>query len=200
MNGYSTFPKAAALLEPHHYCLVLYPGHSLEGRGLTHLQRCSSCSLQPQPTEQYTELNGKTVLFQIIQFCINMQFKCKNSPLSTNTFYFHFKQFSLAWVCNLNVKIVLFQAIQFSISMQFSSIWPYQMLPLQARVDLGVIAMKEYSTFLKAPALQLLLLLSVISRIVVEGESYSSAEMQSCTLQPQLIEQPIAIEQTFKML
>ena len=30
---------------------------------------------------------------------------------------------------------------------------PYQVLPLQARVDLGVIAMKEYSAFPKAPAL-----------------------------------------------
>ena len=30
-------------------CLVSYPGHSL-GRGLTPLQRCSRCILQPQPT------------------------------------------------------------------------------------------------------------------------------------------------------
>ena len=28
-------------------------GHSLEGRGLTPLQRCSRCILQPQPTWQY---------------------------------------------------------------------------------------------------------------------------------------------------
>ena len=32
-------------------------------------------------------------------------------------------------------------------------IGPYQVLPLQARVDLRVIAMKGYSTFPKAPAL-----------------------------------------------
>ena len=31
---------------------VLYPGHSLGG--LTPLQRCSQCILQPQPTEQST--------------------------------------------------------------------------------------------------------------------------------------------------
>ena len=30
---------------------------------------------------------------------------------------------------------------------------PYQVLPLQARVDLGAMAMKGYSAFLKAPAL-----------------------------------------------
>ena len=50
-----------------------------------------------------------------------------------------------------------FQAIQFSISMQFISIWPIDrtlsMLPLPARVDLGVMAMKGYSAFPKAPAL-----------------------------------------------
>ena len=38
------------------------------------------------------------------------------------------------------------------------------MLPLWARVDLGAMAMKEYSAFLKAPALL---------------EPYPSAEMQS---------------------
>ena len=35
--------------------------------------------------------------------------------------------------------------------MQFSFIWPidmtYQVLPLQARVNLGAMAMKEYTTF-----------------------------------------------------
>ena len=30
---------------------------------------------------------------------------------------------------------------------------PYQVLPLQARVDLGAMAMKGYSAYLKAPAL-----------------------------------------------
>ena len=56
-------------------------------------------------------------------------------------------------------KTVLFEIIHFSIctqfkyqnssisSTQFSSIW------LQARVNLGVIAMKGYSAFSKAPAL-----------------------------------------------
>ena len=45
------------------------------------------------------------------------------------------------------------------------------MLPLQARVDLGVMAMKGYSTFPKAPALLDLTirLFSVISRTLVGG-------------------------------
>ena len=33
------------------------------------------------------------------------------------------------------------------------NIGPYQLLRLQARVDLGAVAMKEYSAFPKAPAL-----------------------------------------------
>ena len=63
----------------------------------------------------------------------------------------------------LNVKTVLFQIIQFTISTQFEYqiikylydplIGPYQVLSLQARVDLGVMAMKGHSTFPKAPAL-----------------------------------------------
>ena len=59
-----------------------------------------------------------------------------------------------------DVKTVLFQVIQFNISTQFSSIWPmgqielnYQVLTLWACVDYGAMAMKEYSTFSKAPAL-----------------------------------------------
>ena len=86
----------------------------------------------------YTHLNGKTVIFQTIQFSMSKQFKCQKQ--------FYFKLFSLVnkvkWfqvlLCTLNnsikhhlffytqfnVKTVLFQAIQFSISAQFSSIWP----------------------------------------------------------------------------
>ena len=60
-------------------CLVSYPRHSL--RCLTPQQRCNRCILQPHPIGQYTELNGKTVLFQIIQFSISTQFKCKNSSM-----------------------------------------------------------------------------------------------------------------------
>ena len=58
-----------------------------------------------------------------------------------------FKQFSLAY------KTVIFKKF----STQFSFIWPIDrtlsVLPLRARVDLGVMAVKEYSVFLKTPAL-----------------------------------------------
>ena len=98
---------------------------------------------------------------------------------SINKFYF--KQLSLAWVQSLSktflfqaiqfIQTVLIQTIQFSLSTvsmsktvlfltihfcintQFSSIGPYQMLPLWARVDLGAIAMKGYFAVPKAPAL-----------------------------------------------
>ena len=51
-------------------------------------------------------------------------------------------------------KTVPFQTIQFSTSTQFSSIQPIdQVLPLWARVDLGVMAMKGYSAFPKTLAL-----------------------------------------------
>ena len=65
----------------------------------------------------------------------------------------------------LNNQTVLFQTIQFSISHLFALSLninqfyltyregPYQVLPLQARVNQGAMAMKEYSTFPKAPAL-----------------------------------------------
>ena len=52
---------------------------------------------------------------------------------------FYFKQFSLA----LAYCLVLFDP----------QIGPYQVLPLSARVDLGEMAIKGYSTFPKSPAL-----------------------------------------------
>ena len=33
-------------------------------------------------------------------------------------------------------------------------IWPYQLLPLQARVDLAAMSRKEYSSFSKAPEMK----------------------------------------------
>ena len=75
MKEYSTFLKAPVLLFS-----VIY--RTLIGGGLSLLQGCSQCILQPQLKGQYIELNVKTVLFQIIQFSMSMQFKCKNSPIS----------------------------------------------------------------------------------------------------------------------
>ena len=50
MKGCSAFPKAPASLEPHHqiYCHT----QDTHWGGLTPLQRCSRCILQPQPTRQ----------------------------------------------------------------------------------------------------------------------------------------------------
>ena len=56
-----------------------------------------------------------------------------------------------------------------------SYIGPYQVLPLQIKVDVGTITMKECSTFLKASALR-----SLTSYPVhLFWEVYSSAETQS---------------------
>ena len=60
-------------------CLVSYAGHSLGG--LTSLRRCNRGILQPEPTGKYIELNVKTVLFPIIQFCISTQFTSQNSSI-----------------------------------------------------------------------------------------------------------------------
>ena len=49
MKVYSVFPKAPALLEPHHQ-IVSYQGHSLGV--FTPLQICSRFILQPKPTGQ----------------------------------------------------------------------------------------------------------------------------------------------------
>ena len=48
MKGCSVFPKAPTLLKPHHQAVILI------GRGLTPLQRCNHCILQPQPTWQWS--------------------------------------------------------------------------------------------------------------------------------------------------
>ena len=46
MKGCSTFPKAPTSLEPHYHIQ-----DSWRRRGLTTLQRCSWCILQPQPAD-----------------------------------------------------------------------------------------------------------------------------------------------------
>ena len=49
MKGYSTFPKAPILLEPHHE-IAQYHLQDTHWRGLTLLQRTTQCILQPQLT------------------------------------------------------------------------------------------------------------------------------------------------------
>ena len=60
---------------------------------------------------------------------------------------FYYKQFSLALVRSLKVKK------KFSLVLFDPKIGPYQLLPLRPTVDVGAMAMKGYSVFLKAPAL-----------------------------------------------
>ena len=52
MKRYSVFPKAAALLEPHHQIVQCDNQNVRWGGGLTPQQRCSQYILRPQPTEQ----------------------------------------------------------------------------------------------------------------------------------------------------
>ena len=84
--------------------------------------------------------------------------KSSNSSISNNSVLHMYTFFVYR---QLNLKTALFQTIQFSISTQFKClrvlfdllIGPYQVLPLQARVDLGVMEMKGYSAFPKLLAL-----------------------------------------------
>ena len=68
--------------------------------------------------------------------------------------------------------------IQFSKITQFNSLWHIDktLLPHQARVDMGVIAMKGCSAFSKVATL---LELHFISRTLFGELSYSSEEVQS---------------------
>ena len=50
IKGYSTFPKAPALLEPRHQIVYF---HIQETRWGRLRQRCNRCILQPQPTRQW---------------------------------------------------------------------------------------------------------------------------------------------------
>ena len=52
MKGFSTFPKASALLEPHYRIVKCHIRTFICGV-LISLQRCSRCILQPQPTGLY---------------------------------------------------------------------------------------------------------------------------------------------------
>ena len=64
-------------------CFVLYPGHSL---GVSYPSvNVQSVYSTAQLTEQYTELNVKTILFQKIQFSISMQIKFQNSSILNNS-------------------------------------------------------------------------------------------------------------------
>ena len=48
MKRYSAFPKAPALLDLHYYFVLYHIQDTRWGGGLTPLQRCGQCTLQPQ--------------------------------------------------------------------------------------------------------------------------------------------------------
>ena len=70
-------------------CLVLYPGHSL-GVGLTPLQKCSRCILQPQPT-------GQTILKLKIYIVIYKVFLLNKNILYT-----------ISWFKMTNLTIIIY--------------------------------------------------------------------------------------------
>ena len=60
MKECSAFPKAPALLELHHPIqLFTFISRTLTGGGLTPMQRCSQCILQPQPTGKDSSVLGQ---------------------------------------------------------------------------------------------------------------------------------------------
>ena len=87
-----------------------------------------------------TILMSKKVLFQIIQLSISTQFKYKYCLIVKA---FQAIQFAQTIHFNISMLLVLFNPW----------IWPYQVLPLRARVDLGAMTIKGYSAFPKAPVL-----------------------------------------------
>ena len=96
-----------------------------------------------------------TVLFQTIQVSMSTKLNSSKYCYASLTI-----QSSFVYT-QLNDLTVLFQTIQLSISTQFKcqtvlfdpEIGTYQVQPLWAKVDLGVIAIKGYSAFLQAPTL-----------------------------------------------
>ena len=67
MKGYSAFPKAPVLLEPHHQ-IVLCHIQDTRWRDLTPLQRCSQCMLQLQPTGQTNSLIAYNHLQKVLRY------------------------------------------------------------------------------------------------------------------------------------
>ena len=112
-----------------------------------HTVKCKNSSILNNSVQCKYSFNAKkTVLFQIIQFSVSMQFKCKYGLIVKNIS-----------ISNYSVYSRLGHTVQFSISMPFVLFNPligsYQVLPHRARMDLGAVAMKGFSAFPKAPAL-----------------------------------------------
>ena len=69
MKGCSTFPKAPALLELQHQIVWCHIQDIRWWWGLTPLQRCCQCILQPQPTGQKLFLSKFASLLWLVFLC-----------------------------------------------------------------------------------------------------------------------------------
>ena len=81
MKGYSAFPKAPVLLEPHHQIIKSYLGHLLWVG--TSMQRWSWCILQPQTTGlgKMSKVKEKARLNSIVYQVITQEKKKDNLKL-----------------------------------------------------------------------------------------------------------------------
>ena len=86
----------------------------------------------------YTHLNDQTVLFQTIHHSISKVFFFCLHTVKCKTTVFLTIQFSIS--TQLNYQTVLFDP----------KIGPYQVITLQTRVDIGVMAVKRFSVIPKA--------------------------------------------------
>ena len=108
MKRYSSFPKAPALLEPHHQ-IVLCHIKDTQRRSLTPLQGYSQCILQPQPTGLIWTID---LIFLVIltrclvgkYFCVKLSGRCRFNPnnrFKTNKKYYKLNTCTQSWSTEL---------------------------------------------------------------------------------------------------
>ena len=123
---------------------------------------CNSSISNNSIQHKSIKLNDSKYCYVSITIQLKMSFVY--IQLKDQTVLFLIIQFSMSFVCTqFKCQTVLFDP----------QVVPYQVLPLQTRVDLGIMAMKGYSAFLRAPAL-----LSYLGHMLDVG-SYPSSKMQS---------------------
>ena len=125
--------------------------------------------------------------FQLLQFItIYSILHCSFVCTQLNDFNYCFVSLTILLnishlLTQINYQTVLFQTTQFSIRHLFALRLNFKMFYLTNTLYLGTMANKGYSAFPEAPVLLefSIKLFCVISRTLVGGESYPSAEMQS---------------------
>ena len=106
---------------------------------------------------RYKQINDRTVLFLTVRF----SFSASKYYHVYLTVQLKKQLFVYALLNDFNLSVsnnsIYYKLFVFTVKMSNSSIWPIigpcQVLPLWARVDLGVMAMKRYSAFPKASSL-----------------------------------------------